>query len=457
MLQNPLRRLRGYFSRASENKAYLLKGSAGALAAQVVGLAAGFVTSWVLARLLGAAQYGVYTYLFSWLTVLSTFSAAGIEQFLVKQTAACRSAGRTDLLKGTQHYAYGVASILSILVCAAGLLWIHACNTGFIAYMPYMLRSEENRRLLGWVLLAIPITTLAKIPEGMLRGGKHIISSQLPENVVKPLLLLLLMAAVFMLWGERVTLAGAVWLNLITFVFTLCLYVALYWRKFGNTLTAPAQYEPALWWRSLVSFFFISLLAIINNRADVLILGSLATDADVGIYNVAARLADVPKMLLMAANLALAPLFADLYARRQMQQLQNLLTRSVRLITAAGLLPVLLLVLFGKPVLAIWGHEFVTGHWALAFMCLAQLFNLACGSVGVLLMMTGHEKWVSYGLALGTLVNITLNFALIPVWGINGAGMASALTVVVWNVFLTRMVFVKLKLNPTVAGWRQHA
>ncbi|OWY24450.1 hypothetical protein C7N43_29770 [Sphingobacteriales bacterium UPWRP_1] len=453
MLQNPFRLLQSYFSRTSENKAYLLKGSAGALAAQLVGLAAGFVTSWVLARLLGVAQYGVYTYLFSWLTVLSTLSAAGIEQFLVKQTAACRSAGRTDLLKGAQHYAYGVLSILSVLVSGGGMLWIYACNNGFITHVPDLLRTEENRRLLGWVLLAIPITTLAKIPEGMLRGGKHIISSQLPENVVKPLLLLLLMAVLYMLWGGRVTLAWAVWLNLLTIAFALFLYVVLYWRKFGNTPSVPARYEPALWWRSMVSFFFISLLAIINNRADVLILGSLATDADVGIYNVAARLADVPKMLLMAANLALAPLFADLYARRQMQQLQSLLTRSVRLITAAGLLPVLLLVLAGKPVLAIWGHEFVAGHWALTVMCLAQLFNLACGSVGVLLMMTGHEKWVSYGLALGTLVNMALNFALIPVWGINGAGMASAFTVVVWNVFLTRMVFVKLQLNPTVARW----
>lgn len=454
MLQKPLNRLRGFLSRASENKAYLIKGSAGALASQLVGLAAGFVTSWVLARLLGVAQYGVYTYLFSWLTVWATFSAAGIEQFLVKQTAACRSAGRLDLLKGAQRYAFALVSILSVFTSAAVGLWIYGSNRGFVIHIPEILQSAQNRQLLGWVALAIPVITLAKVPEGMLRGSKHVISSQLPENVVKPLLLLLFIGALYITLGGRLLLTQAVWLNLLTFAVTLFLYATLYWRKFGNTLTAEtAQYEPALWGRSLVSFFFISLLAIINNRADVLILGSLATDADVGIYNVAARLADVPKMLLMAANLALAPLFADLYVHKQMQQLQNLLTRSVRLITAAGLLPVLLLVLLGKPVLGIWGQPFTAGYWSLVMMCLAQFFNLACGSVGVLLMMTGHEKWVSYGLALGTAVNIILNFVLIPVWGINGAGAASALTVVVWNVFLTYIVFKKLQLNPTVINF----
>jgi O-antigen/teichoic acid export membrane protein len=66
--------------------------------------------------------------------------------------------------------------------------------------------------------------------------------------------------------------------------------------------------------------------------------------------------------------------------------------------------------------------------------------------------MTGHERDVARSLAISALLNIVLGLALIPGWGAEGAAVAAATSLVVWNIVLAVRVYRKLGIRPTAFG-----
>ena len=57
------------------------------------------------------------------------------------------------------------------------------------------------------------------------------------------------------------------------------------------------------------------------------------------------------------------------------------------------------------------------------------------GSVGVILNMTGKEKVFRNILSIALVINITLNILLITKFGIEGAAIASATSMIFWNLY----------------------
>jgi O-antigen/teichoic acid export membrane protein len=81
----------------------------------------------------------------------------------------------------------------------------------------------------------------------------------------------------------------------------------------------------------------------------------------------------------------------------------------------------------------------------LMILTVGQFVNAAAGSVGYILQMTGHQKFHQNVILIGTIMNITLNWILIPVYGLVGAAIASAIGMIFWNVFFS--IKVKSILN----------
>ena len=67
-----------------------------------------------------------------------------------------------------------------------------------------------------------------------------------------------------------------------------------------------------------------------------------------------------------------------------------------------------------------------------------QLTNLMFGQVGLILNMTGHERDTTRGMAIAAGSNVALNLVLIPLFGMCGAAVATAITVVLWKTILWR-------------------
>jgi O-antigen/teichoic acid export membrane protein len=107
----------------------------------------------------------------------------------------------------------------------------------------------------------------------------------------------------------------------------------------------------------------------------------------------------------------------------------------------------------GKPFLRlVFGPPYEAAYVPMIILLVGQLVNSAAGSVGALLNMTRYEMETAKGMAVAAGVNVVLNFALIPVWGTIGAALATAVSLVTWNVLLWWSVRKRLGISSLAFG-----
>jgi O-antigen/teichoic acid export membrane protein len=101
--------------------------------------------------------------------------------------------------------------------------------------------------------------------------------------------------------------------------------------------------------------------------------------------------------------------------------------------------------LWGKVLLEwVYGAEYGAAHTALIILCVGQLFNVAAGSVHLLLNMTNLEHETVRGVAYAAAINVVLNLTLIPIWGLEGAAFATTMSLVAMNLLLHRALWNKI-------------
>src|SRR5262249_24808165 len=132
---------------------------------------------------------------------------------------------------------------------------------------------------------------------------------------------------------------------------------------------------------------------------------------------------------------------------------QDLVTKVARTTLALTLPLAAGLILFGDWLLFLFGPDFTQGRLALRILCLGQLFNVAVGSMGLqLLTMTGHERDSVLAIGISLMANLVLNSLFIPLWGLEGAAVASASSMVVWDLLIVRAVYRRLGIHCTALG-----
>lgn len=178
----------------------------------------------------------------------------------------------------------------------------------------------------------------------------------------------------------------------------------------------------------------VSGTTIIASNVDVIMLGFSATLKDVGMYSVAAQLAILTSFFLQVSNAAIAPKIASLFNEKKIREIQVMVQRVTIFLAMAAILFVMFFVLFGELLLSFWGADFQEAYWILLVLAIGQVFNLATGCSGILLIMCGYEKvhgWISL---ISLILNIILNIVLINYYGAFGAAIATTITLMLSNI-----------------------
>ena len=100
--------------------------------------------------------------------------------------------------------------------------------------------------------------------------------------------------------------------------------------------------------------------------------------------------------------------------------------------------------------LGLFGEEFTKGYGVLSILLVGQTINAIAGSVGFLMVMTGHQTVAAKVLGSSAILNIVLNASLIPAYGAIGAAIATAVSTAFWNIAMLYFVKRNVNINPTV-------
>ena len=242
-------------------------------------------------------------------------------------------------------------------------------------------------------------------------------------------------------------------MRIVAAVITLAIGVKLLYGILPHTLKeATPKYQAKTWLYSALPFMFMGSMYLIKSRTDLVMLGAIQGAEAVGIYFAVARGAQLIDFVTNAANTVLGPNIASLYAEGKTEQIEKILIKSSRGVLLISLPIIIALAGFGYWYLLLFGSEFTQGKNALIILCVGQLANVMTGSVGLLLSMTGHERYTLISRGGSTVLNVVLNALLIPRWGIEGAAIATASSAILLNLENTIWVRKKLGIHCTAFG-----
>ncbi len=428
-------------------RVYLIKGTAGVFGLHIIATGLGFVTNVLLARILGVTEYGVYTYVFAWVGLLTVIAMFGFGRLLVREIAAYLTQSSFGLIRGLLRFVGFGALIISIAVAV------------FTGLATWLLKDFLNPQMFPafWIAMAIlPFLTLANLNDNALQGFKRVILGRMPQILIRAPLFIVLVVVAYWLNPQNFTAVYAVGLSLAAIIVTFIAGTYFLIRTVSEQVPAEAPlFRQRAWLNSALPLLMVAVLFEINNRAPVIILGTINGPEEAGIFGVATLIASLISFILLSANAALGPVISSLYTENDINRLQKIITRSARLTFLVAIGMAVLLILSRHWLLLLFGQEFQEAGNVLIILTIGQLVSVAAGSVGLLLVMTGHERNTLFAIAISSAVTVVLNLLLSPFWGIAGAAVATTTSMVIWNLILIFQVRRKLNIDPTVFGFFQ--
>lgn len=418
---------------------YLQRAFGGTFLVYGAGVVLAFATQVLLTRLLGAEQYGHYYFVLAWLMALLIPAKFGLDSALLRFVPAYLARREWGRLRGIMHWGARTAA-LATLGTVLGLAAV-------VAMQREMQPGLAQTFYLG--CLVLPVLVYVYLRSALLRSLRHVVLALLPEAVIAPVVLGVTITIAWRVFDPTLTSVHAMAATLAGLLVSAGVGRWLLMRRLPQQLERhPASLDSRMWLNSTRSMLLITGAHVLLNNTDAIMLGLLRDAEAVGIYAVAAKCAILVSFPLTIANTTIAPLIPHFHATGERAQLQQALDHSMRLVNAASLSAFLVVVLFGEWLLAIFGGEFTAGIHALRILAFGALVNALAGPVANLLSLTGSESYVSKVMIGTVLLNIALNLALIPVWGIEGAAAATAISMMSWNLTMFGAARRRLGVSP---------
>jgi O-antigen/teichoic acid export membrane protein len=410
--------------------------------------ASAYIFKVYLARLLGAEALGIYALGMTVVGLVSAFNGFGLPQAAVRFVASYSATNRPHSLGG-----FLMRSTLLLVVSNLVLAFALKASGRWIAVHAY--HAPELGRYMGLFALLMVFGTFNVFFGQVLAGFKDVAKRTLITNfIVTPAMMVL--TVLLITWG--LGLWGYIFAQVATTAIATALLVGVTWR-----LTPKPARSLQLWSvpfdPKVVSFSLASLgmgfLQFLTAQTDKIFIGFYLNPRQVGIYAIAMGLVTFVPSVLQAVNQIFAPTIAELYAAHEHAVLKRLYQTLTKWIWGLTLPLILTILVFARPLMALFGHEFEAGWSSLSIATLGEIVDCGVGSVGFLLLMSGHEKRLLRIQAVLVVVIVFLNMALIPHWGIIGAAIGSAVATIATNLWCLREVYGSLKLFPyTRSYWR---
>jgi O-antigen/teichoic acid export membrane protein len=419
----------------------LMRASA-TLVLQGFSLLTGFATTVLLAHFLGGVGYGRYAYALAWTGLLTTPAILGLDRFLVRSMAVYEVEGRWELVKGllkrTNELVLGASTAIAGGGCLVALTSLHG----------------SLRWTFCVAMALIPLTALTLLRQGAMQALSRVVSGQLPEFLIRPVLVLGGVVALETAGHRALTSTTAVAVNVAAVAVAFAVGAVMLRRALpAPARSVQARYETRAWLTASLPMMWFAAVWFGNKYIATLVVGTLDGPRAAGVYSVVEKGAELIVLVLIAANMPLAPVIARMYANKDSIGLQHATERVAQATLLASAPIAAALAFFPGVYLSLFGGSFRTGGTALVILAVAQLVNAAAGPAGNILIMTGHERAAVGGVGVGLLANVVLGVVLVPPLGATGGAIAAGTSLILWNAILVVRARSCLRVNVTAIRW----
>lgn len=406
----------------------------------------GLVLSVVLARFLGVNGFGVYSYYLAIATMIAVPVQAGMPTLLLREVARAKALSEPGRIRSAIRIATLTVAVFSVTILAAVVLYSLGESREFF-----------DRWMLLITLLLVPLLAFGAIRGAAIRALGRVLVGQLPEMVLKPILLISIFVAAFAM-GAAATPVFALSANLLSSFLVFVLGTAILRKILRGEAPAHAgsagpSYSWTSWMVALIPFTLLAGSNVVNRQVGVVVLGSHGDAEQTGIYRIAVQFADILNLSIVAVGAVVGPRIAALHAKSDAGGLQKVVRRAAIEIVALSSPAAIFLCAFGQVLIAaLYGAEFLAAYPLLLILAIGQAFSLMAGPVGLVMNMSHQQGQVAAVIALGAAVNLVICLVFAPLYGAMAAAVGSAISILLINVILSYSALKTMHVNTTIFG-----
>jgi O-antigen/teichoic acid export membrane protein len=436
----------------------LARGGMLSLVGSVASSVLGFALVVVITRGLHGSGAGVLFEAIALFTILSNTVELGADTALVRTVARYRALGRRQDVKQAIGIALWPVLIFGGAVAVAMFVFAPQLADIFIKKAP----PAEAVRYIRLFAPFLPLAGATTVALSGTRGFGSMVPYVAVQNIGVPLARPILVPLAIMSGLGAVAVALA-WVLPVALGFVVAIGALLYLqRRSLRRHRRQSQADggrrgtrdlAAEFWRFAAPRGLAGILMIAVIWGNILLVGALRSAREAGVFAAASRLVGVGTFALQAVGLAIAPQISGLFAQKEKARAEAVFQTATWWLMVVSWPMYIVMAVFAPFLMRIFGKGYASGGTALMILSLALLALVGTGNNKIVMLMGGGSGW-NLGITIVSLAsNIGLNLWLIPRYGINGAAIAFAASILEDNIATTAVVYFKMRLQPFGRGY----
>ncbi len=208
--------------------------------------------------------------------------------------------------------------------------------------------------------------------------------------------------------------------NILNFVFV---------RKYCNVkITKKVNIKKHL--KPIIILFGMSATVAVYVASDITILGFLCNDTVVGRYSVSTKVYSIVKTILSAILVVSIPRLSAYLGRNEHTKFQSTLEDIYKILLTFMLPAIIGIILLRRSIiLLISDEEFIGAESSLLLLAIALFFCMGAWFWGQCVLVPLQQEQVVFKITvISAMINIIMNFVLIPAWQENAAALTTAVS-----------------------------
>jgi O-antigen/teichoic acid export membrane protein len=382
-----------------------------------------FFTQVLAARLLTRDDFGSYSLAVGIFGTVALIAQLGVPHSMLRRAAAALTERRSGAVRNEVLSAFVLCTGAAVVVTLA-----FASPAGKEA-LDTLFSDTGVAVFAGLIGLRTGLRILENLVPEALRAFRAFLAVSVYDGLLANLLMVVALAVVLVADGSPDA-ADVMAISVATAAMATAPAVWAIHRRLRGLVHEPLRIhnplEPSMW--------LVTVGRALLAQLDLLLVGVLATSADVATYAVPFRLALFVGFPLIVVNQVVPPLIASWHAGGAVERLERTLRATAGLALVGSLTIAAVYAVGGKVIISeLFGAKYEDGYTVLLILTVGQVLQTYAGSCGFALMMTGHQRTYAWLLGISTVLTAGLDVAFFQLWGIEGIALATAIALTVQN------------------------
>ena len=387
-----------------------------------------------------AENVGRYDFVRSTLMVLGGISLMGTNQSIIYYSGLLNARKSIESIRSIYSEMLKIIFTLSLIILGFFMIFFNESIINDI------FKNRESYSLILKTILTLVFFAVTMLNIDTIRALKKTILSEMYRSIFR-YLPVFIFAIILLKTNNEELLVEVYLLGFLLLSLFSSIRVYILFKKIDKPNDKSESFTITEIFKTSSPMALSAIAYFIMQSIDIIILSIYEGFDQIAYYSVSVKLAMLTTLALMSVNIVIAPRIAEIYENQKMQKLQMLIKHSTRIIFLISICVLSVLFFFSEEILGLFGQGYVIANNALLFLLAAQFFNALSGPGAIYLNMTGRQKTLNKILVSALIINISLNFYLIPTQGINGAAIATLASLIIWNTITTVLIYSRDKIK----------